>query len=273
MCTVASPGLADYSVISVLGEGVRGVTYRTFAPDTVATVGSSVAVTVFRELRNADQLAACRADLETIRSLALGRINHIHSISEAGGRLVQVSDYAPLGSLARPARPLPREHVLRALRDAALGLASLHAAGVVHGGVSPANVLVVERGGLLADPRPRSLEQSGTLLAPGPFDASLYAVAPEVLRGQPPAASSDVWSLGAAIHRALTGEHVYRMAGSLDAIEALDAALSASAMMSGPLRPAEATIIARCIADDPTDRPTSIDEIVGVLDALAGRTP
>ena len=268
-----SPGLAAYSVISVLGEGVRGITYRANTPDSVATLSNSVAVTVFRDLRTADQLATCHADLETIRNLELGRLNRIHSIDETDGRLVQVSEYARMGSLARPSRPLTREHVLRALRDAGSGLASLHAAGFVHGGVSPANVLLGERGGLLADPRPRLLEQSGTLLAPGPFDASLYAVAPEVLRGQLPTIASDVWSFGAALHRALTGEHLYRIAGSPDAIDALDAALTGPIMMTGPLRPVEAALIASCIADDPADRPTSMSDVVASLDVLFERAP
>ena len=57
---------------------------------------------------------------------------------------VYAMEYFPLGSLAAPARPLPRPTVLAALEHAARAAHALHEAGMAHSDIKPANVLVAD---------------------------------------------------------------------------------------------------------------------------------
>lgn len=76
-------------------------------------------------------------------------------------------------------------------------LAAIHAAGIIHRDVKPANVIMSERGPLLTDfgiatdpDATKEITQPGLVLATPSF------AAPEVLRGEQPTSASDVYSLG-----------------------------------------------------------------------------
>jgi len=89
-------------------------------------------------------------------------------------------------------------------RQIALGLAAIHAVGLVHGALEP-RVVLLDRGGRA------SLTDHGLRLAespPGPNPEQARFQAPEV-RSVGPVASpaADLWALGAILHQSLTGHH------------------------------------------------------------------
>ncbi|MCX5130863.1 serine/threonine protein kinase [Streptomyces sp. NBC_00340] len=94
--------------------------------------------------------------------------------------------------------------VATALLDA---LAALHEAGVVHGDVRPANVLMAEGGWMLLpgvgamarDDDSDTIEHDGWTVATADY------IAPERLHGAPQAPSNDLFSLGAILHELVTG--------------------------------------------------------------------
>jgi serine/threonine protein kinase len=86
-------------------------------------------------------------------------------------------------------------------------LAQVHSAGVVHGDLSPANVVVS------TDARRATLLDFGLALWPGappmpqgPFRGTLVYAAPEVARGEAPDARADVFSLAASLLHVASGE-------------------------------------------------------------------
>ncbi|MFJ2590750.1 MULTISPECIES: serine/threonine-protein kinase [unclassified Streptomyces] len=94
--------------------------------------------------------------------------------------------------------------VAKALLDA---LAALHEAGVVHGGVRPANILMDEVGWKLLpgiavmarDDDPDTTEHEWLSIGAAGY------VAPERLRGAPQEPSNDLFSLGVTLHELVTG--------------------------------------------------------------------
>jgi eukaryotic-like serine/threonine-protein kinase len=144
--------------------------------------------------------------------MLLRRIDHLHVVRlravvelDPDG-LALVLDHAPGGSLAAlvSARgPLDPGEVVTVLSPLATALAGLHSRGLIHGDVSPGNVLFAEDGRpLLSDLGVAALvgvdeswERSGTQ---GYTD-------PAVLAGLPPTPSADVFGLCAVGWLALTG--------------------------------------------------------------------
>src|SRR5581483_4017207 len=89
----------------------------------------------------------------------------VHDVGEWAGRPYLVMEHLPGGSLAEACRAGPPSlgAALAWLADAARALDAAHAAGVVHRDVTPANLLIDERGGVkVADfGIARVLEQAG----------------------------------------------------------------------------------------------------------------
>ena len=124
--------------------------------------------------------------------------------------------YFPLGSLAAPARPLARTEVHRALEHAARAAHALHEAGMAHGDIKPANVLLTEGsaarsriGGRLSDlGLARFLAPGATLTSMGRASSVEY-LDPDVIGGARPSRRTEIWALGATVHRALAGTGLY----------------------------------------------------------------
>jgi hypothetical protein len=109
--------------------------------------------------------------------------------------------------------PLPAGEACRLARQAALALAQMHQAGLVHGEVRPANLWLEPGGGLKLlhfplsrDPfAPPTLATFGTPATPHLAKVADYQ-APELASGsQWPDARSDVYSLGCTLYYMLTG--------------------------------------------------------------------
>jgi serine/threonine protein kinase len=139
-----------------------------------------------------------------INSAGVVPIYEIHLDSSAP--FYAASKLMPGGSLATLLRNRSRLQLAEALtiiRQAIRGLYAAHSAGLVHGGISANNILLDSDGGAaLADFGMRQTHLDHNL-QPG-AGMAVY-MSPEELFGEPPAISSDIYSLGVVLYEMLVG--------------------------------------------------------------------
>ena len=198
-----------------LGRGSFAVVFA--AED--AQLGRRVAVKVLREELAADEKARRRFAREVRTAALLGTHPHIVTIHDAGewnGRPYLVMELL-VGSVAerlQASEPVPYVFALRWLAQAAEALDFAHARGVVHRDVKPGNLLLDERGDVrLSDfGVVRGGTRGGDLTLSGEVVGTPGYLAPEVARGRPATAASDIYSL-ALVARELIGDHPALEAG------------------------------------------------------------
>ncbi|GAA3467120.1 serine/threonine protein kinase [Nonomuraea roseola] len=139
----------------------------------------------------------------------------IHDVVVDEGHPWIVMELLPASSLAQVLErsgPLP-EHVVADIGVKLLGaLRAAHAAGITHRDVKPANVLLLDDGGVvLTDFGIAHVANSPTLTATGMLMGSPAYMAPERLEGEPAGEASDLWALGATLYTAVEGAPPYAM--------------------------------------------------------------
>ena len=99
---------------------------------------------------------------------------------------------------------------LTAIQQIADALDYVHRCGIVHGDVKPSNVLVhkdfSQGGAVLTDFGVAHAVAEDRTKRPQPLIASLPYLAPEMLRGRPPAAATDEYALACTTVELVTGE-------------------------------------------------------------------
>ncbi|NMO89019.1 serine/threonine protein kinase [Actinomycetospora sp. TBRC 11914] len=181
-------------------------------------------------------------------------------------------------------RPLAPERALRLLDQVADALDAVHAHGLVHLDVKPANVLVEGRAGsehaYLADFGLTHRGATGHRTGAGDFLGSPTYAAPEHLRGEPVDARTDLYSLGCVLFTCLTGRAPYRgtVTEVIDAhlagqVPAATAVLATAAAGAPPLGREVDELVRRALAADPAARPGSARELVAAARAALARRP
>src|SRR6476646_10037988 len=258
---MSQPRVPGHVVHDLIGRGASGAVWaatrihdrRRVAVKVVAVGAPGVGV-------GADGDAAAA---QAVRELAvLTRIDNPHVVRLhcatplEDGRLALVLDLVDGGSLA--AVVAGRGHLsagecVTVLAPIARAVADLHTAGVLHGDLSPGNVLFA------ADGRPM-LSDLGVARLTGERVEDVWAttgfVAPEVADGGQPSPAADVYALGALGWYALTG--------AAPPSVALRPPLPALAPQApaGLLR-----VLVDCLARDPARRPAADQVAVDVFDA------
>ncbi|GGU10640.1 serine/threonine-protein kinase [Streptomyces violascens] len=259
-----------------LGRGGMGTVWR--AQDEL--LGRQVAVKELHPEGGAPATAALR------EARAVAQIKHphvivVHDVVEeaghegAGGRSYIVMELVDGGSLAdrlASAGPVGVQEAAR-IGVALLGaLATAHARGVLHRDLKPANVLIEEDSGrvVLTDFGIAQVPGTSTISEEGAFVGSPEYTAPERMQGANAGPESDLWSLGALLCAALSGEspfHRDSLGGVLHAV-VLDEIRPPRA--AGPLLPVVHGLLER----DPVHRLGAVEaESLLRTFAATGSTP
>jgi len=201
----------EYVVTGLLGEGGVGYVYRA-----VDASGREVALKVVKpEL--ADDMTFRRRFSREAR-IAQG-IEHDHVVAvlatgEHDGTPYMVQRLIGGGTLDQRIKRDGRLDVattVRVCRHVASGLDAMHAAGIVHRDVKPANILLdaeSAESGVTAYIADFGLvkETNGTLLtAAGQALGTIDYISPEQIRGEPVTPATDVYALGCVAYACVTG--------------------------------------------------------------------
>jgi eukaryotic-like serine/threonine-protein kinase len=259
--------IADYQVVRVLGEGNHGRFYLARPPARLGIPDEFVAVKVFTG-QHSEQ--AYQRGVRELRAFAKVSSPYLVRVYDAvlQDSFLYAMEYCPLGSLADPARPLGRGEVLRAVGHAAAALHALHEAGLTHGDLKPANILLTEDGGKLSDLGLARYLTPGVTLTGMASAASVEYLDPALLRGERPSRSTEVFALGAALHRALTGTGLYGELPDAEPLLAIRKVMSADPQLAPGLSEAEAALVRDCLAPV-GQRPATALEVAQRLEALA----
>lgn len=185
--------LGRYTIRGVLGRGRTGDVYRSVHPQLGVPVALKVSASA----------AALRSEAVAQASVSHRNVVRVWDFDEVGSLAVLVTEAGgeSLARLASGRKTLPPRKAFRVARHVLAGLCAVHRAGLVHGDVKPANVLVSRGGAKLCDFG--SARRIGAP-APGVVEGTWPYTAPECFEG-PGSPKSDIYSLGLTIHHALTG--------------------------------------------------------------------
>lgn len=188
-----------------LGRGADGDVYRALDPE----LGREVAIKLLRPDGPPEE--CLRREARLLASLAHPAIASVLDWVQVGHQAGLILELVEGESLASrlESGPASFDETLQIGIAIAEALAHAHERGIVHRDLKPANVVATRGGGLkildfgLAalsgedDGRPRPAGTIGYL-------------APEVLRGEPQSAASDVFALGVILYELLTAEPLFR---------------------------------------------------------------
>jgi gamma-glutamyltranspeptidase / glutathione hydrolase len=149
--------------------------------------------------------------------------------------------------------PMPAALVLRLAAGLAEGLAAIHAAGVVHRDLKPANVLLAEDGPRLIDFGISRSMDTISLTRTGMVVGSPGFMSPEQAEGRPVGPASDVFSLGAVLTFAATGEGPFGEGSTVALLYRVVTSEPHTQAVPAEIRP----VIEHCLAKDPRQRPTA----------------
>ncbi|MFE3192967.1 serine/threonine-protein kinase [Nocardia sp. NPDC059240] len=136
----------------------------------------------------------------------------------------------------------------------AAALLEIHRAGLVHRDLAPGNVLLTEEGPRIIDfGIARALDGDGELTVTGTAVGSPAFMAPEQAEGAPATAAADLFSVGAILTLAATGETPFPGTSTPQILYHV----MHSQPETGGVPPSLREVVNACLARDPAQRPTA----------------
>jgi eukaryotic-like serine/threonine-protein kinase len=280
-----------YVIDALLGIGELTATYR--AKD--RATGGIVALKRLRTPRAASDLPLIelvREEVRAVRPLVHRNVVRVHDAGDDDGMPFVTMDYVEgiaLDQLLRASGPLPEGAVLSLAKQLCRALAAAEAVGVVHGDVTPKQLLLAYEGVLKVgdfalariERRLRGSDHTDPLrhaaipqLAGATVGSPEY-MAPEQMLGEAPTTRTDLYAAGVVLYECVTGATPFRTDSPLaflaQKLGGADAHAESEAMRaSQPSRSRAALVlrdvIGRMILPEAERRPASAGALLELLE-------
>lgn len=254
---MSAPG--RYRLGRLLGDGGFGQVYEAWDP----ALCRQVAIKQLKPDTLGAQAVSLLDEARLATSLRHPAFVQIYALEDDGRTQSIVMELVHGQTLRQmiAAQPMPRAQALEIIAQVAEAMAVAHAAGLVHGDLKPANLMVESSGlvrildfGLARRIDPQATEPGGGAPMPG----TIAYMAPETLLGQLADARSDIYSLGVVLYEMLCGarpfDHLHGLALAAAQVQ------SSSTQWSFPhdCDPDCAALARALAARDPAQRPASM---------------
>ncbi len=204
--------IGRYEVTGEIGRGSMGTVYRARDP----AMRRDVAIKVLMVASDAVTLARFRAEAGITGNLCHKNIITVYDCGEVNGQpylVMELLEGRTLEAVIRSGPPLPLLEKTRILMEVAEGLRYAHANGVVHRDVEPANVMLLEGGGVKIRDFGIALfmDQSRTRYTdPGFVVGTAAYMAPEQIESGEADALTDIFSFGVMSYELVAGTRPFR---------------------------------------------------------------
>jgi serine/threonine protein kinase/pimeloyl-ACP methyl ester carboxylesterase len=271
--------LGPFRLVESLGAGGMGVVFR--ARDT--RLERDVALKLLTAELAAHSSAAAMLLNEARAASALNHPNiaHVYEVGEASGHSYIAMEFVEGRPLSEriPAEGLPAEQVLRYGTQVAAAIGHAHDRGIIHRDLKSANVMVTPEGqakvldfGLAQRLAPEEVDQAtrSRLTLDHGVAGTLAYMAPELFRGSPADARSDIWALGVALYEMAAGKQPFQ---GRTGYELTSAILRETPPALPPQVPAGLrAVVQRCLAKEPGERYRNAGELRAALEAIGSGT-
>ncbi len=266
---VERPGIADYQFIRMLGAGNHGVFYLAARPERLRIDADQVAVKVLSGSNSQDTFRRATRELAAFAAVRSPFLVTLYDAGQQGDDLYYSMEYFPAGSLADAADSVRPRQSLTAVAHAARAADALHEAGIAHNDIKPGNVMLLDDGAKLSDLGLSQLLTPGLTVTGLGSAGSVEYLDPAIIRGEQPSRGTDIFALGATLHRALTGVGLYGDLPSDNTMVAMRRVLSHPPVVSENLPADVRDVIAAAIDPNPAARPNTAAEFADRLEAIA----
>jgi len=263
--------IADYKIIHQLGEGSQGQYWLAEAPTRLGTSESQVAIKTIIHGATEGEFDRLADHLRLYASVRSPYLHELFDVGQQGSVVYVAGKFEAGGTLTRPARPSSRVDVLRAVAGAARGAHALHEVGIPHRAIRPGNIVLGSDQSKLSDIGISQLLSPGQTVTGAAQMGAIDYLAPEVIQGQPASRATDIWALGATLHKTLTGYSIFPDIPSGSLVDALRFLLTEAPVMGDALRNGERRIIESTIHSDPADRPPTALDVAEAIEDEANR--
>jgi serine/threonine protein kinase len=268
------PGVAlgSYRLEQLLGEGAMGVVFRARR----TSDGAVVALKVLKPAlsRDAGYRKRFHREVRVAREVRHRHLVPILEACEERGYDYLAVDYVEGISLADRIEadgPLDLADVARLTAGIGAAIDALHAAGIVHRDVKPANIMIDEAGTTLLTDFGLAKGRAYTVLTkPGELVGTLDYIAPELITGKDAAPASDVYALGCVVYEALTGAPPFGDRRLFEvALAHLQTTPEKPSAQREELPPALDPVVLQALAKEPAERPRTGTAFAHLLRAAA----
>jgi serine/threonine protein kinase len=257
--------IGSFTIQGRLGRGAMGAVYLARSPG-----GRLVAVKVVRDELAGD--AAFRArfarEIESARKVGGAFTAAVVDADPDAERPWLATEYLPGPTLQKAidtSGPLTPGGVQSLAGGLAEALMAIHAGGLIHRDLKPSNIVLTDNGPRVIDfGIARALEEA-SLTATGVVVGTPGYLSPEQITGTAVGPPSDVFALGAVLVFAATGRGPFAHGNPASLLHRVVHEQPQLPPLPSPLQ----DVVRRCLARDPSHRPTS-QELLQLLGSPAG---